>query len=132
MVAILLTVFAAGRYTAHGAAGQTPVKLDQFLVAFGMVKVTMNTIGSSQERIIKIAKDQMSGRLTKSAATKAFEQAIEAQQAQVGQALIRYANGNMIVSKDYLTGPDQLSNDMLHTVEYLQTKYPQLFNRFMN
>lgn len=131
LVLVLIAVFALGRYSAF-AAGQIPMKIDQFLVSMGMVKVTMGVVQTSQERIQTIAKNQMSGKLTKSQALKAFDQAIQSQEAQVGTALMQYVNRNMAVSKDYMTGPDQLSNDMLNTVEYLQTKFPTLFGRFMN
>jgi len=130
--ALMIGMFGLGRYSAHGAAAQIPMKLDQFLAAMGMVKVTMETVTKSQQRIRSIAQDQMAGKLTRSEAAKAFDQAFQSQQGQVAIALMPYINRNLAVTKDYVNGPNQLTDDMLHTVEYLQTKFPALFSRFMN
>lgn len=132
LICLLAGTFGLGRYSAHGAARQIPMTSDQFMVGMGMVRVTMDAVIASQERIIAIAQDQSRGRYTRTQASEMIQKEVEQQENRVSAALMPFLGRNAIVSKEFTVEPAQLPEDILNTIEFVQTKYPLLFNRYMN
>lgn len=131
-VCLLVVPFVLGRYSAYGAAQLIPLTNDQLLVGLGMVKVTMETARSSQNRMLAIAEDQMRGRYTRTEASAMMKRAIDEQETLVGAALAPFLSRNATVSKKFTVEPGQLPEDILNTIEYVQTKFPGLFSRYLN
>ena len=132
LICLLVGAFGLGRYSAYGAGRQIPMTSDQFMVGMGMVKVTMDAVRASQQRIIAIAQDQSRGRYTRTQASQMIEKEVEQQENRVSAALMPFLSRNAIVSKEFTVEPGQLPEDILNTIEFVQTKYPVLFNRYMN
>lgn len=130
---LIIGLFVLGRYSAYGAAKQIPMTSDQFLISMGTVKSTLETLNASQDRIIQIMTDQSRGKYTPSQATQMVQAERNSQESQVVSAVGGFLNRNAQIGKTaFAVPPGEMTDEMLHLIEYVQTKFPSLFSRYMN
>lgn len=124
---------AIGRFSAYGASRQIPMSTDQFLISMGTVKVTIETLRTSQERIIQITDEQARGKYTRTQT----QQMIQAEQAQqeglVSTAVNNFLSRNAQIKQAAFTvPPGELPEELLTLIEYVQTKFPALFAQYVD
>ena len=129
---LAVTVFTLGRYSAYGDAQRIPMSSDQVLVGMGMVKAATETLNSSLDRIVDIGERRAIGQLTSSKAKEMIQAERDALPNRISSAVAVSIGRTAQVSKNFAVPTDQLSEDMLNLIEYVQTKYPALFNQFLN
>ena len=129
---VAITLFTLGRYSAYGEAQRIPMSPDQILVGVSMVKATTEILDGMLDRIVDIGERRAIGQLTPSTAKEMIQTERNAQLSRVSTAVTAALGRTAQVSKEFTVPADQLSEDMLNLIEYVQTKYPALFNRFLN
>jgi hypothetical protein len=106
---------------------------DHFLIGMGMVKVTVEALNTSQDRLLQIVDDQARGRYTRTQAQQMIQAERGRQESQVAAAVSAFLGRNAQIDKTSFTVPPaEMTEEMLLIVEYVQTKYPSLFSRYMN
>ena len=133
IISIGFGLISLGRLSAYGASRQIPMSTDQFLISMGTVKVTIEVLRASQERIIQIADDQARGKYTRTQ-TQQMIQAEQAQQeGQVSAAVSNFLSRNAQIGKAAFTvPPKELPEELLSLIDYVQTKFPALFAQYVN
>jgi len=126
------TIFTLGRYSAYGDAQRIPMSPDQILVGIGMVKAVTDELNKSMDRLVDIGERRAIGQLTPSRAKEMIKTERDTQLNRVSAAVGAYIGRNAQVSKSFTVPTDQLSEEMLNLIEYVMTKYPALFKRFLN
>ncbi|MBM3264535.1 MAG: hypothetical protein FJY97_14060 [candidate division Zixibacteria bacterium] len=106
---------------------------DQFLIVMGTVKTTIETFHCSQDRIVQAMNDQIRGRSTPTQTQQTVQAERDRQESQVSAAVEGFLSRNAQVGKAaFGVPPGEMSDEMLNVIEYLQTKFPGLFRRYMD
>ena len=97
-----------------------------------MVKAVTEELNRSMDRLVDIGERRAIGQLTPSRAKEMIKTERDTQLNRVSAVVAASLGQTAQVSNIFTVPTDQLSEDVLNRIEYVQTKYPALFNRFLN
>lgn len=132
-ISIVISLISLELLSAYGASRQIPMSTDQFLISMGTVKATIETMRSSQARIIQITEDQIRGKYTRTQMQLMIQAEQAQQEGQVSAAVSNFLSRNALIGKAaFSVPPAELPQELLSLIEYVQTKYPALFAQYVN
>ena len=97
-----------------------------------MVKAVTEELNRSMDRLVDIGEHRAIGQITPSRAKEMIKTERDTQLNRVSAVVAASIGRTALVSNIFTEPTDQLSEDMLTLIEYVPTKYPALFNRFLN